>query len=469
MSGLLPTVEGGIVNGVQSSGWLWLSRLAVVGALILGPDLLPSMPKGSVASAEDWPQWMGPRRDGTWNETGLVSQIPPDGLPIRWRVPVGGGYSGPAVVDGRVFLTDYKLAEGRVVNDPGSRIDLKGQERILCFSADKGELLWEYAYDCPYKISYPAGPRTTPAVHDGRVIALGAEGRLVCLTAQTGKLIWEKQLNDISNVDSPLWGHSGHPLIDGEMVIVPVGGTDTGVMAFQLATGEEIWRSLSTPVATYCPPSIILSGGQRQLVLWDPEQIHGLNPATGQVLWSQPLKPNYEMSIMMPRLAGNRLYAGGIGRVGALFQLKSNEPGIEKVVWTGQAKSAIYAANATPIVDGDMLYGADCETGLLTAARLSDGQRAWETAEATTGTRRGGHGTAFLVKNGDKYWIFSETGALILAELTPAKYRELGRMKILEPTGECFGRSVVWSHPAFADRHCFARNDTELVCVSLAE
>ena len=178
---------------------------------------------------------------------------------------------------------------------------------------------------------------------------------------------------------------------------------------------------------------------------------------------------------------GQVLYAGGIGRVAALFGLSTDTPGAE-VVWRGEPKTAVYCANSTPFIDGDTLYGCDCETGMLTAVDLADGARLWETADATMGgTRRGKHGTAFLVRHepagepdpgpgsGRRTWLFSETGDLILAELSRQSYRELGRMRLLTPTNECFGRDVVWSHPAFAGRCIFARNDEELVCVSAAE
>jgi len=148
-------------------------------------------------------------------------------------------------------------------------------------------------------------------------------------------------------------------------------------------------------------------------------------------------------------------------------------------VWRGAAKSAVYCANSTPCIVGDVLYGCDCETGMLTAVALADGRRLWETAAPTTGDRRGKHGTAFLVRQGEvvagdppgttRTWLFSETGDLILARLSPEKYEELGRMRLLAPTNECFGREVVWSHPAFAGRCIFVRNDRELVCVNAAE
>ena len=174
---------------------------------------------------------------------------------------------------------------------------------------------------------------------------------------------------------------------------------------------------------------------------------------------------------------GRVLFASGIGRVGALFALSAETPGAN-VLWRGEPKSAVYCANSTPFIDGDTLYGCDCDTGFLTAVDLATGTRLWETGEPTMGTRRGKHGTAFLVRHrpaggaraaAGRTWLFSETGDLILANLTPAGYEEQGRMHLVDPTNECFGRDVVWSHPAFAGRCVFARNDRELVCVSLAE
>ena len=127
-------------------------------------------------------------------------------------------------------------------------------------------------------------------------------------------------------------------------------------------------------------------------------------------------------------------------------------------------------ANSTPLVEDGMIYGVDCQSGSLIGARLADGQRRWETRKPTSGEgRRQKQATAFLVKHEDRFFLFSETGDLILAKLTPEGYEELDRFHVLEPTGECFGRKVVWNHPAFAERCMFVRNDKELVCVDLSK
>ena len=429
------------------------------------------------ARGDDWPQWMGPARDGVWRETGLVKSIPATGLPVKWRAEVKGGYSGPAVADGRVYLMDYERREGDVANAPNDRNTLAGRERVLCLDAATGRLLWKHEYDCPYAISYASGPRCTPTVAGGEVYTLGAEGNLFCLDAATGRVIWSKDFKKDYSAPTPLWGFCGHPLVDGNRLVCLVGGEGSVAVAFDKDTGRELWRALSASESGYCPPSIIESAGVRQLVIWDADKLNSLDPATGTVLWSQPLKPSYGMSIMAPRVAatqqGQVLFASGIGRVGALYSLAADKPGAS-VAWRGDPKSAVYCANSTPFIAGDTLYGCDCETGFLTAVDLATGKRLWETGEPTLGDRRGRHGTAFLVRQGDavgdgRTWIFSETGDLILARLTPAAYEELGRVHLVAPTNECFGREVVWSHPAFAGRCVFVRNDRELVCVSLAE
>ena len=436
----------------------------------------------SVAPADDWPQWMGPRRDAIWREAGLAGAIPATGLPVKWRVAVQGGYAGPAVAGGRVYLMDYERRAGELANAPNDRTRLAGNERILCLDATNGKLLWKHEYDCRYSISYAAGPRCTPTVADGKVYALGAEGHLTCLDAATGRVLWTKDFQREYSAPVPIWGFCGHPLMEGDLLVCLVGGPGSVAVAFDKATGAERWRALTASESGYCPPTMIEAPAGRQLMIWDADNLNALDPATGKVFWSRPLKPMYGMSIMAPQVAdtkqGRVLFASGIGRVAALFRLAADTPGAE-VAWRGAPKSAVYCANSTPFIAGEVLYGCDCETGMLTAVELADGRRLWETAAPTTGDRRGKHGTAFLVRQaaaaaGDppgttRTWLFSETGDLILARLSPEKYEELGRMHLLDPTNECFGREVVWSHPALADRCVFARNDRELVCVDAAE
>jgi len=417
--------------------------------------------------ADDWPQWLGPQRDSVWRETGVINAIPPSGLPIRWRVPVSLGYSGPAVANGRVFVTDYVRSEGKLGNNPSVRNVLQGRERIQCFDSRTGKLIWKHVYDCPYRISYPSGPRATPTVHAGRVYVLGAEGHLHCLQAEDGSVVWSKDLQHDYKAKTPIWGFCGHPLIDGQKLICLVGGPGSVAVAFDKDTGRELWRALSAADAGYSPPTMITAGGKRQLLIWHSESLNSLNPETGAVYWSQPLKPNYGMSIMAPRKSGDLLFASGIGNVGAVLRLSADKPAAD-VLWRGTRQTGVYCANSTPVIDNGTIYGVGCQQGQLRAVELQTGKRLWESFAPTTGKRRAGHGTAFLVKHQQQFFLFNEAGDLIVARLTPGGYEERGRFHVLEPTGEAFGRQVVWSHPAFAQRCLFARNDKELVCVSLA-
>jgi hypothetical protein len=228
-----------------------------------------------------------------------------------------------------------------------------------------------------------------------------------------------------------------------------------------------VWRALPTPDPGYCAPTIIQLGADvRQLVVWDPERIHGLDPQTGEVYWSAPLEPSFGMSIAVPRQSGEYLYASGVGNVGALFRLNPAGRKVE-VVWQGNSRTGVYCVNAPPIIHENVIYGVDNQ-GALRGVELLTGKRLWETYAATTGDRRAAYATAFLVRHNDRFFIFNERGELILAQLSPSGYKELGRAPVLEPTNETSGRKVVWSHPAFADRSMFARNDKEMVCLSLA-
>lgn len=420
------------------------------------------------AHGDDWPQWTGPNRDSVWSEDGVIEAIPEKGLPVKWRAPVELGYSGPAVADGRVFVTDYVQKSGNVTNNPGGRDKLEGVERTLCFDAADGKTLWKHEYLQSYEMSYPRGPRCTPTVSDGKVYVLGAQGKLWCLDAAKGAIVWQKDLVETYKTETPFWGFAAHPLVDGDLLYCVVGGPGSVVVSFNKHTGAEVFKALSASEAGYCPPTMIEHAGVKQLLVWHPESLNSLNPLTGEVYWTVPLKPAYSMSVTAPRKHGKFLYVSGIGNVSVLLELADGKPGV-KELWRGKPTNSVYNCNAPSILEDGMIYGCDCRSGELIGVQMSDGARLWKTLKPTSGGERtSGHGTAFLVKHADRYFLFSETGDLILAKLSAAGYEELGRSHVVDPTNEAFGRKVVWSHPAFANRCLFARNDKELVCVDLA-
>ncbi|MCS1411159.1 MAG: Outer membrane protein assembly factor BamB [Verrucomicrobia subdivision 3 bacterium] len=419
--------------------------------------------------ADDWPQWLGPNQDSVWRETGIVDKFPDGGLPIKWRMPVGLGYGGPAVANGKVYVMDYDRTYGKVENSPAGRKLLDGSERVLCFDARTGKPLWKHEFDRPYNLSYPGGPRCTPTVADGKVYALGAEGNFWCLDANNGKVLWKKDYRKDYNLDTPIWGYSSHPVVDGDTLYCIVGGNGTTAIAYNKDTGAEKWRALSSPEPGYGTPALIEHGGQKQLIVWHAQSINSLNPKTGAVNWSIPLKPAYNMAIMTPRKLGSYLFASAIGNVSALIRLDDQKPSAS-IAWRGNTRNAVYCVNSTPFLQDGTLYGCNVETSELMAVKLDNAERLWATLKPTIGEgNRGRHGTAFIVKHKDRFFLFSETGDLILAKLSPEGYEEISRFHVLEPTNEVFGRPCVWSHPAFAEKSCFARNDKELVRVDLAK
>ncbi|TWT29882.1 PQQ-binding-like beta-propeller repeat protein [Blastopirellula retiformator] len=420
-------------------------------------------------SAADWPQWLGPQRDSIWRESGVVDKFPPSGAKIKWRVPVSYGYSGPAVSDGHVFVTDYVKQSGDITNNPGGPDVLTGVERVHCLDVATGKEIWKYEYPRNYRISYGAGPRATPTVDGDKVYTLGAEGDLICFNAANGEVVWKKLLTKEFKCDAPFWGYSSSPLIDGDTLYCLVGGEGSIAVAFDKNTGKELWRALSSTSQGYCPPTMIEFGGQKQLLIWHPLALCSLNPKTGDVYWSVQLEPSYAMSISPPRQQGDLIFAGGYTDASVLLKL-TDGPGAE-VLWRGSGKTSIATANAPPIMSGKTIYGVDGVSGQLMAAKVEDGERLWETQKPTSPERRPKHATAFLVKlgeSGDRYILASETGDLIFADLTPEGYDEINRAHILEPTNDAFGRPVVWSHPAYANKSAYLRNDKELVCVDLA-
>src|SRR5262245_44643030 len=145
------------------------------------------------AFADDWPQWLGPKRDGVWRESGIIKKLPKE-LPVVWRKPVAEGYAGPAVADGKVFVTDWVRDTNatRPASPFGNATTMAGAERVHCLDAKTGDTLWMYRYDCPYKVSYAAGPRCTPLVSGDRVYTLGSMGHLFCLSVKDGQPIWSK-------------------------------------------------------------------------------------------------------------------------------------------------------------------------------------------------------------------------------------------------------------------------------------
>ncbi|MEX0728637.1 MAG: PQQ-binding-like beta-propeller repeat protein [Planctomycetaceae bacterium] len=404
--------------------------------------------------ADDWPQWGGPQRDLVWREKGIVKKFKTDGLlPRMWSTPISEGYSGPAVANGRVFITDRVLE--------------KQQERVFCLDAETGDVIWQHAYPCMYEVGYPAGPRSTPVVDDGRVYTIGAMGDMFCFEEKTGEVLWQKNFKDAYKTQMPTWGMVASPLVEGDQLITLVGGPGALVVSFNKETGEELWRSLDDAEIGYAPPVIFTLEGVRHLIIWHPTAISSLNPDNGEVRWEVPYQVKAGLSIATPRLVGNKLFVASFYNGPRMIEITA--PDEAKIVWSGNSDSEQNTDGLHPIISipwmtDDYIYGV-CSYGQLRCLDSQTGARVWESTKATG---EGRWWNAFIIPHEDRFFIHNEQGELIIAELSPEGYKEIDRALLVKLTRQVQRRMTIWSHPAFAMKSVFARNDEEIVRVNLA-
>lgn len=424
-------------------------------ALLIVFLILPA----SAAQSDDWPQWRGPGRDGVWRETGIVKKFASGQIPIRWSAKVSSGYSGPTVAGGRVYVTDR-------LTEPAQ------QERVLCFDEQTGESLWTHAYGCVYSgVGYEAGPRASVTIDDGRAYSLGTMGHLFCLDAATGKVIWQHDGDKEYAIEMPIWGIAASPIVDGDLVIAQIGGQDACLVAFDKRSGEERWKALSDR-ASYSAPILIEQAGRQVLVCWTGDNVVGLDPQSGSVHWQHPFKPTrMVINIATPVVDRNRLFVTSFYDGSLLLELDSRQLAV-KEVWRRlgpdeQHTDSLHSIISTPVFDGDQIYGVD-SYGELRCLEAKTGDRVWENLTATPHVR---WGNIHMVRNGEDVWMFNERGELIISRLSPGGFEEISRAKLIEPTLVQLnrrGQGVCWAHPAYANRHVFARSDEQLVSASLA-
>jgi outer membrane protein assembly factor BamB len=408
------------------------------------------------APCDDWPGWRGERRDGVWRETGILRKFPAGGPKAVWRAEVGPGYSGPAVAGGRVFVTD--------------RIRERNIERVLAFDVRDGKPIWTDEYPARYRgVDYDLGPRASPHVLDGRVHTLGTMGHLRTLDAATGKVIWSRDLVKEYRAEVPGWGISAAPWSEGPLLIVPAGGREGATLvAFDRATGAEAWRALDEPPG-YSAPMPIDSGGARQIIFWSTRSVSSLDPKTGRLLWREEFRSRAGMAVATPVLHRDILFVSSFFSGALALRLDPARPAASAIYRSARDSEMetdlVHCTISTPLFIGDHLYAVD-SYGEFRCLEAATGKRVWETYEPTGKAR---WSTAHIVPNGDATFLFNEHGDLIIADLTPKGYREIDRARIIEPTSSLEGRrKVAWSHPAFAERSAFPRNDRELLRVSLA-
>ena len=442
--------------------------------LTLAGMLAVALPNASVL-AQDWPEWRGKGRLGIWNETDALERFPDEGLEIRWRTPIHSGYAGPAVAHGRVYVADFEEIR-----------PLEGTERLLCLDEGTGKVLWTHSWEVSYARlmrSYAIGPRATPTVDADLVYVVGATGVLRALTGETGELVWEKNFEKDYGTEVSVWGVTGAPLVEGDLLIAIVGGVpDAEVVAFDKRTGKEVWRALSPePEMGYAQPVIFEVGGVRQLIIWHPRAVSSLNPESGKVYWEELWEARSGLTVATPVRSGNYLFLSQFYGGSMMMKLDPSRPSAS-LVWKRKGGSerpedtdSLHALMTTPVLKDGLIFGV-CSYGQFRCLDASTGDRIWESLDLI---ELGRWATAFLVRNGDRYFASNDLGDLIIARFDEKGYHEIDRTHLIEPTANSGWRSrpggrrrpsdriVNWSHPAYANGHIVARNDKEILSASL--
>jgi outer membrane protein assembly factor BamB len=426
--------------GLPASSFAVCTSIFVV---LLGPASFPT-------HADDWPQWRGPNRDGVWRETEALETFPVGGLDITWRAPVGRGWSSPVVADGRVFVTDVKVARPNAI------------ERVLCFDEANGKQLWIHDYKAPYPdwafTPDAGGPRATPLVRDGKLYARGATGRLFCFDAARGDVIWEKDLGTDYRLEA-FSGITSSPLIDENLLILLLFAKQSAaVVALDRNSGKEVWRALDDTFS-YSSPIVITAGGKGQLIVWSQEGVTALDPATGKTWWREVARIPGDLTSASPVFDDHRLLVAGM-----MFQLDPDRPSAS-LLWpeSRAASQRVFSNTSTPLLLGDCVYSART-SGELVCLDAATGRELWQT-NTVTDLKNGS--SIHLTPNGDSVLLFTDEGNLLRARLSANGYVELGRTHLIDPTHPFNGRNVVWPPPAYANGHVFVRNDRELICASL--
>ncbi len=436
--------------------------------VVLTANHLPVMaenPNGKSSNSsmkyEEWPQWRGPRGDGTWNAPPIKTVWPKTGLKKIWEQEVGGGYGGVSVVNRRLYLmdrpakskTDQKNAEGI----HSHRIPRKNVERVLCYDALSGKPLWSHEYPSNYnKLEYGNGPRVAPTVIDDFVYTLGTMGDVFCLSAKTGKVIWKKHLVKEFGGKVPQWGYAAAPYVIGESVILMPGGEKQGtaIIALDRKTGKERWRSLSDQ-AGYATPLLIHHRGQEQLIVWSPNHVHSVSPDTGKHFWSVPYKVTYGVAIASPIEKDGLIFVAGYWEGSKAIQL-GKQPNEAKLIW--EDRRTLRGLMSQPLYRDGYAYLLDKQFG-LTCFEYATGKKIWDDAKKMTpGNSRNPQATLVWINQAARVLILNSKGDLILAELTPAGYNEITRSNLIGET---------WAHPAYAETRIYARSNTKLVAYEL--
>jgi outer membrane protein assembly factor BamB len=390
----------------------------------------------SAASAADWPQWLGPARNGTSPETGLLTDWSTRKPKVLWKVPGGDGYSTVAVVGDRAYTL----------------VQRDDRELAIALDAATGKELWATPLGSAFKNQFGNGPRSTPAIAGGRVYVQSVNGPLVCLNAADGKIVWQQDLLKRFGVKNITWGLSASPLLEGDLVLAIPGAKGAGVAAFHKLTGELAWKT-SDDKAAYASPVAVTIDGKHQLVFFNAAGLLGVSADKGTAIWRMPWTTEFDCNIATPLVIGSRLFVSSGEDVGcALLQLRSDSG--PDIVWESKGKKSVMINYwATSVVHDGYLYGMAGEFNKridLRCVEAATGKLKWSKED---------FGKAAVTLAEGHLFLTTKTGDLVVVAASPASYQEKGRLSILGETRTA---------PTVANRKLYLRDRENIFCLDIA-
>ncbi|HTL56490.1 MAG TPA: PQQ-binding-like beta-propeller repeat protein [Candidatus Limnocylindrales bacterium] len=395
----------------------------------------------SALDASDWPQFLGPTRNGVYDGPGLLEHWPSSGPPVTWQKAIGHGFSGPVVADHKLILF-HRLGD---------------EETIDCLDAHTSKSIWKFAYPTTYQddFGFDDGPRATPCVSGNRLYTFGAQGMLHCLDLTSGKKLWGIDLKTEFQAENGFFGMACSPLVEGNTVLLNIGGAKgAGIVALDAATGKLLWKT-SDDEASYSSPIAATIGGQRLVLFLTRNGFIAADPLNGRICFQYPWHSRNRTSVnaATPLVLGDTVFISACYGTGALL-LRIHDQELEKI-WSGD--DLLSNHYATCIEKDGFLYGIHGRTDpgynpgpKLRCVDIKSRKLVWETD---------GIGAATLTLAGNRLLILKESGELVEAPALPEGFRPTNHAQILH--------SQVRAFPALADGFFYARSKDQLICVDL--